>query len=134
MTIDCLPSLTIRLVNALACSDSIIIPVQTQKSALDVISLLLQVFNIVKDNINSKLKIDVILLTMTDNTNMSKAVEKSLREDFKDIVFKSTIKKSIEATNSTYNHQSLISKSKSKLEEQYLNVTNVKSVWCFRYI
>ncbi len=38
------------------------------------------------------------------------------------------IKKSIEATNSTYNHQSLISKSKSKLEEQYLNVTNVKSV------
>ncbi len=78
----------------------------------------------VKDNINPKLKIDGILLTMTDNTNMSKAVEKSLREDFKDIVFKNTIKKSVEATNSTYKHQSLITTSKSKLGEQYLNVTN----------
>ncbi len=122
--IDCLPSLSILLVNALACSDSIIIPVQTQKFALDGVSLLLQVFNMVKDNINPKLKIDGILLTMTDNTNMSKAVEKSLREDFKDIVFKSTIKKSVEATNSTYKRQSLITTSKSKLGEQYLNVTN----------
>ncbi len=46
---------------------------------------------------------------------MSKTVEKSSKEHFKDIIFKSKIKKSVESTNSTCKCQSLVTTSKNKL-------------------
>ena len=79
---DCLPSLGILLVNALSAADSVIIPVQAQKFSLDGIKLFIPVFEQVKSNINEKLKIEGILATMIDNTNMSKAVEDTLKQQF----------------------------------------------------
>ena len=59
--IDCLPSLGILLTNALAVADGVIIPVQMQKFALNGIVQFEDIFNLVKENINPKLRIFGIL-------------------------------------------------------------------------
>ena len=116
--IDCLPSLGILLTNALTASTDIIIPVQTQKFAFDGLNALMQMYKIVKSRINHRLNISGILLTMTDNTNMSKNIEK-MKSDFDDMVFKTKIKRSVEAANSSEAQKSLISQKNSKLGVQY---------------
>ena len=121
--IDCLPSLGILMVNALAASDYVIAPVQAQKFALDGISLFLNAFKMVKANLNPELKLAGILLTMYDNTNMAKAVRETLNEQFQDLLFKTTISRSVEATNSTYEQKSLVSSKNSKLGKQYMEFT-----------
>lgn len=121
--IDCLPSLGILLVNALAASDSVLIPVQAQKFALDGLDLLLDIYSMVKANINSLLEIEGVLITMADNTNMSKAVCAELAERFADKVFSTRISRSVEATNSTYEQKSLVATKSSRLGREYIAVT-----------
>ncbi|MEG1027609.1 MAG: AAA family ATPase [Oscillospiraceae bacterium] len=118
--IDCLPSLGILLVNALAASDKIIIPVQAQKLSLDGIGFLMDTINMVKENINSNIEIGGVIATMVDNTNMAKAVIENLQECFAN-KFIGTISKCSEATYSTYNQESLVYK-KSKLGQQYQEI------------
>lgn len=120
--IDCLPSLGILMVNALAASDYVIAPVQAQKFALDGISLFLNAFKMVRTNLNPDLKLAGILLTMYDNTNMAKAVRETLYEQYKDFLFNTTISRSVEATNSTYEQKSLVSRKNSKLGKQYIEL------------
>lgn len=121
--IDCLPSLGILLINALAASDSVLIPVQAQKFALDGLDLLLNIYSMVKTNINPGLKIEGVLITMADNTNMSNAVTEILIKRFQDNVFTTRISRSVEATNSTYEQKSLVEKKNSKLGKEYIAVT-----------
>lgn len=120
--IDCLPSLGILLTNALTASDSVLIPVQAQKFALDGLQQLEQIYQMVKENINPNLEIEGVLLTMTDNTNMCKAVESALSDRYGNKVFHSKIRRSVEATNSTYEQKSLIATKKSKLGAEYREV------------
>ena len=120
--IDCLPSLGILMVNALTASDYVIVPVQAQKFALDGISIFLNAFRMVKANLNPRLDIIGVLVTMYDNTNMAKAVHESLKDRFREKMFNTFISKSVEATNSTYEHKSLVSRKSSKLGAQYLQL------------
>ena len=119
LLIDCLPSLGILVMNALAAADEVIIPVQVQKFALNGIVQFEDIFNLVKDNINPNLEICGILETMTDNTQMAQAVDKALKERYGGLVYKTTISKRIEAANSTAEQKSLISKKNSVLGGQY---------------
>ncbi len=121
--IDCLPSLGILLTNALAAADSLIIPVQAQKFALDGLVQLEQVYQMVKINVNPDLKIEGVLLTMLDYTNMSKAVEKALQDKFGETFFVNRIHRRVEATNSTNEHKSLVSIKDSILGAEYMGVT-----------
>lgn len=120
--IDCLPSLGILLVNALTASDSVIIPVQAQKFSLDGISLLLQIISMVQEDLNRKLVIDGVLVTMVDRTIMAQAVVEALQAQFGDKVYHTQISKSVEATNSTYEQRSLTRQHSSKLGSQYTEV------------
>ena len=117
--IDCLPSLGILLTNALIASDSLVIPLQAQKFALYGLDDLLNIYDTVRQQANPTLHIDGILLTMADNTNMSKAVEAQLRGRFPHLAYQTVISKSVEATNSTYDQRSLVNTSRSKLGAQY---------------
>ena len=121
--VDCLPSLGILLINALTASDSVIIPVQTQKFAKDGLSQLQNVLNMVKANLNPQLTIEGILLTLQDDTNMSKAVEEALRSEFGVLVFGTSIRRLADATYSSYEHTSLIAM-KSRLGRQYQAVAS----------
>lgn len=119
--IDCLPSLGVLLTNALAASNSLLIPVQAQKFALDGLSMLMGVVDLVKNNINPALYVEGIVLTMADHTNMSAAVENALVEQCGKLCI-GKISRSVEATNSTYSKLSLVADKRSRLGKEYINL------------
>lgn len=81
--LDCMPSLGMLTVNALAAADSVLIPVQAQYLPAKGLEQLLQTINKVRQQINPKLLIDGILLTMMDNrTNYAKEISALLRETY----------------------------------------------------
>lgn len=81
--IDCMPSLGMLTVGALAASDSVIIPVQAQHFPLKGLIALVRSIQMVKKRINPNLSIDGIVLTMVDNrTNLSKDVSAALRRTY----------------------------------------------------
>lgn len=80
--IDCMPSLGMMTVNALAAADSVIIPSQPNFLSTKGLNLLLRSIAKIKRQINPRLRIDGILLTMVDNrTNNAKTIITSLRWD-----------------------------------------------------
>lgn len=81
--IDCMPSLGMLTINALAASDQVIIPVQAQYLPAKGLEQLLQTINKVRRQINPKLKIEGILLTMVDSrTNYAKDISNLIREAY----------------------------------------------------
>lgn len=121
--IDCLPSLGNLTLNAFGASDSVLVPVQAQKFAVDGLDALMDIVRMVQQIVNPRLKLEGILRTMQDRTNMSKAVDASLIERFGEAVYKTGIGKSVEATNSTAYQKSLVSY-KNKLGQEYKAFTD----------
>ena len=81
--LDCSPSLGMLTINALAAADRIIIPVQAQYLSIKGVEQLLGTVARVKQNINHRLKIDGVLLTMVDSrTNNSREIASLLRETY----------------------------------------------------
>ncbi len=94
--IDAPPSLGLLTINALTAAKTVIIPVQCEYYALEGLSQLLQTINLVRDNLNSDLDIEGVLLTMADyRTNLTSEVIDETRNFFKDKVFKTIIPRSI---------------------------------------
>lgn len=120
--IDCLPSLGILLTNALAVSTEVIIPVQAQKFSLDGVAQLMQAIGLVQRSLNPALTVSGILLTMYDGTNMSKAVRAALAASYGKLVFTTDIRRSVEATESSYNRRSLLADTRSRLGQEYQQV------------
>ena len=78
--IDCAPSLSLLTLNALATSDYVIVPVQTQYYALEGLKQLLETLDIVRNRFNSRLSILGVLLTFYESrTLLSKDVEQQVR-------------------------------------------------------
>ncbi|MBE6906850.1 MAG: ParA family protein [Ruminococcaceae bacterium] len=122
--IDCLPGLGILLTNALSASTSVLIPVQAQKFAYDGLQQLEQIYTLVKENINPSLEIEGVLITLVENTTMARAVEDALIERYGDKVYRSKIRRLVEAPNSTYVRKSLIATKSSKLGAEYQAVVD----------
>ena len=81
--IDCMPSLGMVTLNALAAADSVIIPVQAQYLPGKGMTQLLSTIAKVKKHTNRNLTIDGILLTLVDGrTNLAKSTVEALRENF----------------------------------------------------
>ncbi|WP_417204667.1 ParA family protein [Acetoanaerobium sticklandii] len=98
--LDCMPSLGMLTINTLTAADSVLIPVQAQYLPAKGLEQLLQTINKVRKQLNPKLKIDGILLTMVDSrTNDAKEISQLLRETYggKLKVFDSVIPHSVRA-------------------------------------
>lgn len=121
--IDCQPSLGILTLNAFAAATSVLIPVQSQKFAVDGLTSLLGTLQQVQLTINPALRLEGIVQTMTDRTHMSQAVSKALRGDYGSLVFDACISRSVEAANSSYSQRSLTSYS-NKLGKEYMALAN----------
>ena len=79
--LDCMPSLGMLTVNALAAADSVMIPVQAQYLSAKGLEQLLGTVNRVKRQINPRLRIEGVLLTMVDGrTNYGKDISKLIRD------------------------------------------------------
>ena len=97
--IDCPPSLGLLTVNALAAADSILIPIQCEYYALEGLSQLVNTINLVKENINSNLQIEGVLLTMADyRTKLTNEVIDEARNFFKGKVYNTVIPRNIRLT------------------------------------
>lgn len=81
--LDCMPSLGMLTINALAASDQVLIPVQANYLSAKGLEQLLQTVNKVKRQINPKLRIEGILLTMVDSrTNYAKEISTLIRNTY----------------------------------------------------
>lgn len=102
--IDCTPSLGMITINALACADSVLIPVQAAYLPLKGLEQLIKTIGRVKRQINPKLEIEGILMTMVDNrTNYARDISNLLVETYggKVKIFESTIPVSVRAAETS---------------------------------
>lgn len=96
--LDCMPSLGMLTVNALAASDQVLIPVQANYLSAKGLEQLLQTVSKVKRQINPKLRVEGILLTMVDyRTNFAKEISALIRDTYGSRlkVFESDIPRSV---------------------------------------
>jgi chromosome partitioning protein len=94
--IDCPPALDLLTLNALAASDSVLVPIQCEYLALEGVSELLDTLMRLRRTINPALAIEGILLTMYDDrTTLSKQVAADLRSFFGSQVFESVIPRNV---------------------------------------
>ena len=121
--LDCTPSLGMLTINALAATDTALIPVQAQYLSAKGLEQLLQTINKVHRQINPKLKIEGILLTMTDNrTNYGRQIDTLIRQAYgKHIkVFGQTIPHSVRAAEISAAGKSIfVHDPKGKVAEAY---------------
>jgi chromosome partitioning protein len=94
--LDCPPSFGPLTVNALAAASWAIVPVQAEYYALEGLSQLLGTINLVKARLNPTLAVAGVLVTMSDSrTRLSAEVEAELRRHFGDLVFATTVPRSV---------------------------------------
>ena len=121
--LDCMPSLGMLTINALAAADAALIPVQAQYLSAKGLEQLLQTVQKVRRQINPKLKIEGILLTMTDSrTNYGKQISNLIRQAYgKHLkVFEQTIPRSVRAAEISAAGKSIFQHDpKGKVAEAY---------------
>ncbi|KAA9131649.1 ParA family protein [Marinihelvus fidelis] len=94
--IDCPPSLNMLTLNALACANSVLVPIQCEYYALEGLAALLNTIDQVQDSVNPRLEIEGLLRTMYDaRNNLSAAVSDQLIENFGDRVYKTLIPRNV---------------------------------------
>jgi len=94
--LDCPPAFGPLTVNALVAADRVLVPVQAEYYALEGLSQLLGSIDLVKRRLNPRLGVAGILLTMVDGrTRLSAEVETELRSHFGELVFTTTVPRSI---------------------------------------
>ena len=121
--LDCMPSLGMLTINALAAADTTLIPVQAQYLSAKGLEQLLRTVGKVRRQINPKLKIEGILLTMTDSrTNYGKQIDTLIRQAYgsKIKVFDQTIPRSVRAAETSAAGKSIFQHDpKGKVAEAY---------------
>ena len=121
--LDCTPSLGMLTINALAAADTTLIPVQAQYLSAKGLEQLLQTVQKVRRQINPKLKIEGILLTMTDSrTNYGQQISNLIRQAYgKHLkVFEQTIPRSVRAAETSAAGKSIFAYDpKGKVAEAY---------------
>ena len=102
--IDCMPSLGMLTINALAAADSVIVPVQAHYLPLKGMTQLMKTIGKVQRQINPGLKVDGVLLTLADmRTNLARATADSLRENYGRVlrVYKTVIPVAVKAAETS---------------------------------
>jgi chromosome partitioning protein len=94
--IDCPPSLGLLTLNTMAAADSVLIPIQCEFYALEGLSQLLNTIRLVQRNLNPRLEIDGVLLTMFDQRlNLSRQVAEEAKEYFGNRVYHTVIPRNV---------------------------------------
>lgn len=125
--IDCMPSLGLMSVNALVAADSVIIPSSPDFLSTKGLNLLIRTISRVRRQINPRLKIDGILVTMVDSrTNNAKIIITALRSTLGSSirVFDTEIPRSVRAAEASGEGKSIFAfDPKSRVAQAYTNLT-----------
>ncbi len=93
---DCPPSLNVLTVNAMAASDTVLVPIQCEYYALEGLSQLIHTINLVRERLNDKLDVEGIVFTMYDSrTNLSQQVVDNVRTNVELRVYNTVIPRNI---------------------------------------
>ena len=122
--LDCPPSLGLITTNALAASNSVIIPVQCEFFALEGIMQLLNSIMFAQKKLNSDLVIEGVLLTMLDNrTNLGLEVVEEIKSYFKEKVYDTIIPRLVRLSEAPSHGKPIHAYDpKSRGTEAYLNL------------
>jgi chromosome partitioning protein len=94
--LDCPPSLGPLTINALVAADRVIVPVQTEYFALEGLAGLLDTLALVQRELNPRLTVAGMLLTMHDaRTKLAQDVEREVRQHFPELVFDTVIPRNV---------------------------------------
>ena len=125
--LDCMPSLGMLTINALAASNEVLIPVQAQYLSAKGLEQLLRTIRKVRRQINPRLKIEGILLTMVDSrTNYAKEISALIRDTYgrKIKVFETDIPHSVRAAEISAEGKSIfLHDPKGKVADAYRALT-----------
>ena len=94
--IDCSPSLGLLTVNALTAATGVLIPIQCEYLALEALGQLLNTVSLIRDNLNPRLHVFGIVMTMYDaRTNLSQQVVEEVRSHFPDLIFSAVVPRNV---------------------------------------
>jgi len=94
--IDCPPSLGLLTVNGLAAASEVLVPIQCEYYALEGLGQLLKNVSLVQTNLNPRLEVSAIVLTMYDaRTRLAEQVAREVREHFGEIVCRSIVPRTV---------------------------------------
>jgi len=122
--IDCPPSLGLLTINALACCNSVLVPIQCEYFALEGLAQLLKTINLVQTYLNKNLIIEGVILTMYDTrTALSAEVAENVRKYFQHKVYKTIIPRGVRAAEApSYGKPLLYYDKTSKVTQAYLSL------------
>jgi len=125
--IDCPPSLSMLTINALAASDSVIVPVQAQYLPAKGMTQLMKTIGKIRKQINPALKVDGVLLTLADmRTNLARATAETLRMQYGSFlkIYQTQIPIAVKAAEISAAGQSIFAYDKdSKVAQAYESLT-----------
>jgi chromosome partitioning protein len=100
--IDCQPSLGLLTVNALACADGVLVPLECEYFALRGVALLMETIEKVASRLSPKLAIDGVLATMYDSRTLhTREVLSNVVQGFGDTVFHTVISRTVRFPDAT---------------------------------
>ena len=122
--IDCPPSLNLLTVNAMAAADAVLVPLQCEFFALEGLTQLMRTVELVQGNLNPKLEIQGVVLTMYDKRNrLSEQVAQDVREHFGDKVYKTMIPRNVRVSEApSFGQPVLVYDLKCLGSQAYLNL------------
>jgi chromosome partitioning protein len=107
--VDCPPSLGLLTLNAMVATEEVLIPIQCEYYALEGLGQLLKTIELVRANLNPKLSVSTILLTMYDaRTKLADQVANEVRSHFGDTVLATTIPRSVRVSEAPGYGQSVV--------------------------
>lgn len=107
--IDCPPSLGLLTLNALTAADAVLIPLQCEYYALEGLANLVETVDLVRGQLNPRLDIQGIVLTMVDQrNNLAKQVEAEVRSHFADKVYRTRIPRNIRLSEAPSHGQPIL--------------------------
>ncbi len=124
--IDCSPSLGLLVLNALAASDSVLIPVQCEYYALEGLGKLLNTIRIIQNHLNPNLDIEGFVMTMYDSRlKLSEQIVDEVRKHFDKMVYNTIIFRSVKLSEAPSFGQTILDyDASSKGSENYLALAN----------
>ncbi len=122
--IDCPPSLGLITLNSLVAADSVLIPVQCEYYALEGLTQLLNTINIVKKNLNQKLEIEGVLMTMFDGRlRLSNQIVEEVKKYFGNKVYQTIVNRNVRLSEApSYGKPILLYDALSSGSKNYMNL------------
>ena len=123
--IDCPPALGVLTINALTAADYVLIPVQAEYYALEGLSQLLGVIQMVRGGLNPQLELLGVVVTMYDGrTSLSDSVYSELKKHFAGKVFETVVPRNVRLAEAPSYGKSIADHDKwSKGARAYKNIT-----------